>query len=268
MAILPLYDFFVFNGQLTPASKFIPSENEGGIYEVLRIINGLPLFFEDHVKRFHQSSEISGKKLPFTFEEIKNCISELVYKNEITEGNVLVSFKNNLKIFFIPHKYPNEIQYHKGVTCGLLYAERINPNAKVFQTEVRRQANNLIARNNYYEVLLVNHQSIITEGSRSNVFFIKGEQFFTPATEKVLPGITRKNAILCATKLGFPVIEEEIRADKIAGFDAVFVTGTSPKILPVRGIGDHKFETGNKALRKLMEEFNQLISTYIKNAQQ
>ena len=42
-----------------------------------------------------------------------------------------------------------------------------------------------------YEVLLVNRDGVITEGSRSNVFFIKSGEVYTPPTDAVLPGVTR-----------------------------------------------------------------------------
>lgn len=267
MALLPIQTYFSFNSVLKPVIEFVPSENEGGIYEVLRVVNGVPLFLEDHLKRFYHSAEIAKRKIPFSKEEIVQILEDLIVANAVEIGNILISFKSNLKAFFISHNYPSESEYLKGVKCGIFYAERQNPNAKVFQTTVRQQANKIMATNSFYEVLLVDKNKMITEGSRSNVFFIKDEKIFTPAANKVLLGVTRKKTIYCAQQLGIDVVEKAISIDELNGFEAAFITGTSPKILPIKQVDSHCFNVENKELRALMLEFENLVKDYIKNAQ-
>lgn len=267
MALLPVYNYFIFNGTLTPVDKFIPSENEGGIYEVLRVVDGIPLFLEEHLNRLYHSAKISGKTIPASFSDIQTFLNQLIQKNGVREGNVLISCKNTLKAFFIPHNYPSIKQYTEGVRCGILHAERMNPNAKVFQTTVRKQANKLIAQKAFYEVLLVDSNNHITEGSRSNVFFIKDKRIITPKAEKVLPGITRQKTIECASELGFSFVEKELALTELPKFEAAFLTGTSPNILPVRCIEENEFSVTNEVLRKLMKQFDCMTKEYIKNAQ-
>jgi len=264
MALLPIHKYFCFNGELQPVDEFVPSENEGGIYEVLRVVKGIPLFLKDHMDRFHRSANIAGKTIPFSVSEIQEMLHRLIDKNQVGEGNILISCKTNLKAFFIPHKYPDEQQYSQGVLCGVLRAERENPNAKVFQTSVRQQANKLIAENNFFEVLLVDHEERITEGSRSNVFFINGNEIITPLAKQVLLGITRQKALECAQKLGLMVTECDVHVNDLASFDAVFITGTSPKILPVKQVAEFQFSSSNSILRSLIHCFDTMIADYIK----
>ena len=146
MALFPIHHYFIFNGKLKSISEFIPSENNGGIYEVLRVVKGVPLFFEDHLLRFYKSAEIAGKSVVYSESEIRNFLNLLIQNNKVSEGNLLISCKTNLKIFFIPHNYPSAKKYEEGVICGVLQAERENPNAKVFQTEVRERANEIILK--------------------------------------------------------------------------------------------------------------------------
>lgn len=267
MALLPIYNYFVFNGKLAPVAEFVPSENEGGIYEVLRVVNGVPLFLEDHLKRFYHSAEIAGKSILFSNSEIQSFLKQLIKHNLVQDGNILISCKTNLKAFFIAHKYPTTIQYEQGVSCGVLHAERVNPNAKVFQTTVRQKADKLIAENSLYEVLLVDQEKFVTEGSRTNVFFVKDNSIVTPEANKVLLGITRQKTIQCAAELGLSIIEKEVSIENLAEFEAIFLTGTSPKLLPVKSIGRLEFNTDNLVLRKLIEQYNFKIQQYIKNAQ-
>lgn len=266
MALLPIHKYFVFNDQIWPVEKFLPSENEGGVYEVVRVVEGVPLFWEDHMQRFQQSALLAGKDIPYESAKIHELISELILKDKVQYGNILISVKTNLKAFFIPHRYPDKMQYKNGVECGLLFAERSNPNAKVFQTNVRQEANRLMANNLYYEVLLIDHNKCITEGSRSNLFFIKGKELITPPAQQVLVGITRQKTIECAKEMKCRVVEREIKLTELEDFDCGFITGTSPKVLPISRVNGVEYELNNKRLRGLMDSYDQMIINYIKNA--
>jgi len=263
MALYPLHKYFVFNREMRPVQLFIPSENEGGIYEVLRVSQGVPLFLEDHLDRFFQSAKIAGENILFSTQQIETLLNELIQKNNVFNGNVLLSCKENLKAFFIPHVYPSDEQYKTGVTCGLLEAERNNPNAKLFQTTVRMQANKMLEEKGFYEVLLVNHTGNITEGSRSNVFFINGNKLVTPPAKQVLPGITRLKTIQLALDSGLTVSEKDIPIKNLTSFSAAFLTGTSPKILPVKQVEKVLFNPQNEIVRALMQKYDSFTERYI-----
>lgn len=263
MAVIPIHKFFVFNDEIRQTEVFIPGENEGGIYEVLRVVNGIPLFLEDHFKRFYNSAHLAGKSIHFSENQINLFLKNLIEKNEVAIGNVLISCKINLKMFFISHIYPTTEMYRNGVSCGILKAERENPNAKVFQTSVRQRADKMLAENGFYEVLLADYFDRITEGSRSNVFFVSGKELITSPCTKVLLGITRQKTIQLAHDLNIPVIEREVNFNELQQFDAAFITGTSPKILPIKKIDSFTFNHQNKIVRQLMKKYNELIAGYL-----
>jgi len=263
MKLFPIHKYFIYNDTVCSNSEFIISENEGGIYEVLRVLAGVPLFLEEHVDRFYHSAEIAGKKVIFTKEQITDLIGKLINANKTSEGNILLSCKNNLKAFYIPHKYPSGEMYKNGVTCGILKAERTAPNAKVFQTEVRIQSNKLIEEHGYFEVLLVDHLGRITEGSRSNVFFVKKNELITPPGNEVLLGITRQKTIELANQLNIAFKEEDVYYERLIDYDAMAVTGTSPKILPVRKLEGNTFDVNNNIIQNLMDVYDKLILNYI-----
>lgn len=264
MALLPQHKFFVYNEKISPVSEFISSENEGGVYEVLRVERGVPLFLEDHLERFFHSAEIAGKTIRFSGEQIKQFLDRLIESNNVEFGNILISCKENLKAFFIPHNYPAPELYINGTTCGILHAERKNPNAKVFQTNVREQANQLIQEKGFYEVMLVDHAGRITEGSRSNVFFVKDDVLITPPGNEVLLGITREKTILLAKMLGLEFCEEDVYFDELNRYSGSFITGTSPKILPINKIQDFHFDPGLKIITGLIKGYENLIQEYVK----
>lgn len=266
MALFPKHNYFLLNGKIKPIPEFIPAENNGGIYEVLRVFGGVPLFMEDHLLRFYKSAGIAGKTIIFSEMEIRNFLKLLIQRNKVSEGNLLISYKSNLKIFFIPHNYPSEKKYEEGVICGVLEEERENPNAKVFQTSVREKANEIILKHGFYEVALSDKHGRITEGSRSNLFFVKGHKIITSPGNSVLLGITRQKTIALMKKLEVDFEEKEVMLKDLHLFDSVFITGTSAKILPVKKIGEISFDPQNEIVQRLITAYNLLIGEYVKNS--
>ncbi len=264
MALLPAYKYFCFNGEILPVDQFVAAENEGGIYEVLRVVHGVPLFLEEHLQRFYNSAKLAGKPIGYTPGQIHWFLKQLIEKDGVESGNILLSCKANLKAFFIAHNYPTIEQYKQGVKCGVLHAERANPNVKVFQTSVRQMANKLITDHAFYEVLLIDRKGRVTEGSRTNVFFVKEDKIYTPKANKVLLGITRQKTLECARQLGLKIKEKNVEYCHLKDFDAIFLTGTSPKILPVSNVEDFSFEVKNEILQQFMKKYDLMIGEYIK----
>jgi branched-chain amino acid aminotransferase len=268
MIHIPLHSWFIHNEDIRPNTEFKPPRKTGGVYEVIRVAEGVPLFLEEHLERFFNSARLAGTVIRFSGDEISGLLTQLIRRNEVAEGNILLLCKRNLKAFFIQHKYPESRWYISGVPCGLLKAERKNPNAKVFQTNVRQMADDLIQKKGLYEVLLVDHHENITEGSRSNVFFVSGDKLLTPPGYEVLLGITRQRTIQLAKDAGIPVAEVDIALKDLPSLQAAFITGTSPKILPVSQIGNCSFDPMNPVVQELRVAYNRLIDDYIASHRQ
>jgi branched-chain amino acid aminotransferase len=263
MAFEPENKYVLINHEVLPIAETEIPDNEKGIYEVVRVIDGIPLFFEDHYKRFHTSAEIAGIKLDFVEEEIFTLLLKLISKSEVIAGNIIITKDKNLVAHFIRHNYPTDEMYRQGADCKLLFAERPNPNAKVLHTEAREKANKMLAETGCYEVLLVDHNGNVTEGSRSNVFFAAGDKVYTAPGSHVLLGITRQKAVEVAKSLKIQVVEKEIHFTELQQFDAAFITGTSPKILPVRQIDSVNFDIPNKEVARIMRRYDIMIDEYI-----
>ncbi len=245
---------------------FIQSDKT--IYEVIRVIDGVGLFLEDHFDRLRNSVKLQNVDFQINFSTFKNNLSELISKNSCHTGNVKFILSDEhgeprWAYLFIPYSYPSANEYEQGVATQFLFAERQTPNAKVIQSGLRERANAAITKFNLDEVLLVDNSGLITEGSRSNVFFVKSGVFYTAPGSMVLEGITRNKVIACIHSLGFELKEEAIHYSAIAEFDTAFLTGTSPKVLPVKSIGTAIFDVNNLYVEKLMASYNQKIQEYL-----
>lgn len=263
MTFLPIHNYYLLNRRILLLESYATQQNQKHVYEVIRITEGVPLFFEDHLSRLHQSAQLAGLKINLSPAEIRQSIFELIKANKVDRGNIYLAYDNHLTAFFISHKYPDAQMYRQGVCCGILPAERNNPQAKVLQANVRKQADDLIATAGFYEVLLTNRHGYIMEGSRSNVFFVEGNSLITPPAAGILLGVTRKKILELAVGLGFQIKEEMVHTDDLGRFQAAFLTGTSPGVLPIRQINHVNYHPDDQVVQKLITAYAELVSQYI-----
>ena len=263
--------FFLKDDSLIPSKDFnIHFLYEGvNVYEVIRITDGIPLFIDDHCARFYAS--LKGKEINFhcNTDIMKEKVHILIQANKLTIGNIKIVYhftdqrESFLILYPIEYYYPDKEEYKKGVSCALLNEERPDPTLKNWRPAFKEKIKKLRDLKGVYEIILVSENNIITEGSQSNLFFVEKNKIITAKAERVLAGITRKYVFSICNANGIEIIERDFKIDDIRGFDCAFLSGTSPKILPVRYIEDIKFNPHNFLLSKLMIEYNSLIEKYI-----
>ncbi|MFH5837198.1 aminotransferase class IV [Proteiniclasticum sp. C24MP] len=252
------------NNSLVNVRDFSYRLSRKNVYEVIRITDGTPLFLEDHLERMNQSLEILQMDFRKSKEEISNLIHLLAKKNGIKDGNVKILINHgpvtHFYMYFIPHVYPDRISYLEGIRTGTMEIERKNPNAKVIDPGYKTRVTEFIEENGIYEALLVNSDHEITEGSKSNVFFVLNQTLYTPPLKDVLGGVTRKRILDIAAELKMNIAEEAVPVTDLPRVEAAFISGTSPKILPISSIDDMELSSSDHPMvKKLMAAYEQKI---------
>ncbi|WP_430810091.1 MULTISPECIES: aminotransferase class IV [unclassified Carboxylicivirga] len=251
-----------FNATIAP--------DEVCVYEVFRIQASTPLFLDDHLNRLTHSLKTAGKVSPVRISMLPRRLQVLYTANNINDGNVKLDlrFKNNgdayFLAYFIPARYPNEAERKEGIVCTLQYDERTHPTAKIYNASIRNKANDIIAQEHVYETLLVNHRHALTEGSRSNLFFIKDDTLITAKEQEVLPGIMRQQIINCALELKIKIVYRSLPMDELPVMEAAFISGTSPRLLPIRRIDEHPFQANHPLLIRLRDSLEERITMQLK----
>jgi branched-chain amino acid aminotransferase len=265
-------NLFIRNGQLIPVEAFDNSifNRPHYIYEVFRVIDGVALFLEDHLERLYSTVALSGFSSKVVPDDFVEQVYRLIEANQLQIGNikVVVLTEDEISgqeflIYVMEHHYPTDADFELGVALGLHRGLRLNPNAKVMDTELRSNTNVAKQQNNVFETLLVDHDNCITEGSRSNVFFVKGDELVSPPMQDILPGITLKHVLLLCHQLGIAVKEEKVAVSRLPEFDGVFITGTSRKVLPAFRVEEFTYTTGLPVIRRLQEAFNNKVAGYV-----
>src|SRR5664280_1239779 len=239
---------FMLNGTLQPVELFDKSLVYEGdsIYEVLRMVKGNPIFFPDHMERLVTSVKLQKKETLADASSLRKDIISLARSDKKREANLKIVFnynngKTNCLLYFIEPSYPSETQYQKGVKGILFNAERKDPESKVINHKLRSSIYHKLILESGYEAILVNENNLITEGSRSNIFFLKGETLVTAPDNVILNGITRKHILQICSEHKISVEFSCVSVDDLREYDAVFMTGTSPMVLPFNCIGDKYF---------------------------
>jgi branched-chain amino acid aminotransferase len=233
-------------------------------YEVIRTRNGIPMFFDDHMKRLLEGIatryDISGNVV----QEVRDGLDHLTGAELFDEINVrvAVSFTGqeySVHLSYIRSFYPPESMIREGAHLILYHAERFDPGVKILNDRLRLSVSQALQKKDAYEALLVNHDGYITEGSRSNVFFVTSDnKIYTAPDSMVLAGITRRHVTAMCRKEGIELVYEAVRADGIALFQSAFITGTSPMVLAARSIEDTKYGPFSPVIEKLRQAYSAL----------
>lgn len=235
-------------------------------YDVLRVINAKPLFAKDHFIRLKNSVLSVNPKIIFSEEIFKSEIFKIIKTDKIKNGNIktqIIIDKQNqsysVECKQIPHQYPTVADYRLGVDAMTYKFTRDNPHNKIWNQGLREITNKMIIENKVYEVLYINDKNCLTEGSRSNLFFINENELISAPASEILLGVTRKFILEEAERTGLTLIEKAININEIDNYNSAFISGTSPKILPIKKIGKKEFDVNNLKLRLLMQNFDKHI---------
>lgn len=265
------FKYFSKNGKILPIEEaVIPISNIEyqygfGVYENIRVHEGIPYFLDDHIERLAESARVIGLQHSFQETDIKKSVTDLVKKNGAGTYNLkvlLIGGKNpELYILCFNPLFPDKKLYKGGANFITYEYERPFPHAKTLNMLESYLAYKDAEAKGCYDALLINSKGCITEGTRVNFLLLRGRTLVSPPESEILLGVTRKAVLKVAEENGFSLEEHEIRFSDVITADDVFVTSTSSKIIPVRSIDGHALATAPDVLRELMGLFDEFLKS-------
>ncbi len=251
---------FILDGTLRDAVSFDNAlVYEGNsVYEVIRMVRGNPVFFNDHIERLYSSVRHIDEEPLADLLTLRKDLMRLVKTEKRKDINLKIVFNYNEGInhclaYFIEPLYPTAEQYKSGVKGILFHAERKDPESKLINHKLRSSIYHKLILEGGYEALLVNEEECITEGSRSNIFFLKDDILVTAPDETILNGITRKYILDICREKRIRVKFDCVSVGDMESYEAVFMTGTSPMVLQFYCIGDIYFNVRVPLIGRLRE---------------
>ena len=241
---------YYVDGQFVPATDaVIPVDDLAimrglGVFDLLRTLDGKPLFLEEHIMRLEDSARRIGIALPWPRAELMRLVMEALHRNSFKESNIrIVVTAGSSPDFLTPQGKPRLLilvtraptlpseWYTDGVKIITFFSERNIPGAKsidyVPATIALRQAGDQDA----IEAVYVDRNGWVLEGTTSNLFAFFRDTLVTPK-RGILSGVTRKAVLELAAKMG-PVDLRDLSLTELLMADEVFITGTNKMIVPV-----------------------------------
>lgn len=237
------------------------------VYEVFRVFRHKPLFLDGHLDRMFNSTELLGFDKPYSPEQIRAHLFELLDTEPERIGNIKIRLswwpEPVLEIGYIPHIYPTEKEQTEGVKVATFHAIRNTPNIKLWNAALRARTSQALKELGVFEVLLVNEEGNITEGGRTNHFYVKDSVLCTAPVSSVLPGITRQKVIDAAGILNIRMIERYLPESEAGAVDEMFTSGTSAGVQPVAMVNGIRLPEGKPVTLKLQQVYNLMVEKEI-----
>lgn len=285
--------FIYLNGKLVPEEKALVSVFDhgflygDGIYETMRSYRDIVFLIDEHIKRLFRSGNLIRLKIPRSEEEIKKSIYRTLKKNNLKDAYIRLSIsRGSGEIGLDPelckeptfviitkrfNEYPEEL-YRKGVTVSIVNTRRNAPEALNPKIKSLNFLNNILAKieakeAGTYEAIMLNYRGYLTEGTITNIFFVKRGSIFTPSIEAgILDGITRDLIIRVAERNGKNVKEGLYTPEDLYSADEAFITNTTLEILPVIKIDKNVIGKGipGSVTKDLHRRYREEVERYLR----
>src|SRR5690242_414802 len=235
-----------------------------GVFEGIRAYEtprGTAVFrLTEHIDRLANSAQLLYMELPYTRDELKTAVWDLIGANGLPEcylrpiaffglGQLGVSTRGNpvdVAIMSWPWgTYLGEEALRNGIRAKISSWQRIGPDVIPHVAKATGiYLNSMLAvmeaqRGGYDEAILLTDEGYIADGSGENLFLVKDGTIYTPdLSASILPGITRDTIIQIAQDLGHTVVEKQLIRTDLYLADEVFMTVTAAEVTPLREIDD------------------------------
>ncbi len=232
---------------------------------------------DDHIARFQNSAKLLGVKLPYTHDELKQIIIDLIKKNKPDTDSYLRPFAyvgntelgpnlHNVTMDFALYMIPLKeyMPVDKGLSLCISKYRRIPGDAIPSRAKASGgYINSALARaeanaGGYDEAILLRENGNLSEGSAENIFLVKDGRVITPAPdEDILEGITRRSIIQMCQDMTIDVEQRPVHRDELFTADEIFLTGTGCQVAWVAKVDDRQIGEGKigPVTKRLQDKF-------------
>ena len=238
----------------------------------LNVFEGIPCYWneeqeqlyafrlDDHYRRLMRSLKLIQINCPYSKEEMKKALIDVVMANEYSEnlsirqtifvdgfGSWSSDEPADMFVAPIPKSGISKEYNKKGLHCCVTSWRRISDNnlsprikcgANYINSRVgQREA----LRNGYDTCIFLNEFGKVAEGPGSCFFMFKNGKLITPMlTDAVLESITRDTIITLAKEIGIDVVERTIDRTELYTCDEAFLCGSAMEVTPILSIDRYK----------------------------
>jgi len=237
---------------------------------------------EDHYRRLKESAGILCMKFPYSLEEFSEIITTVLNKSNWRQNVYLrpVIYKSDLDLsprlhnvgdsFFI---YAIALDDYLDTQKGLNVC--VSSWVRIHETQIPTRAkasggyiNSALAKSEalqhgYDEAIFLDLNGNISEGSASNIFFVRNGVLVTPdLSSSILEGITRRTIMELAQELGVEVVERSVSRSELYTAEEAFFAGTGVQVAWIKSIDNRQI--GNGKIGSLTQRLQSLFFEIVK----
>ncbi len=94
------------------------------------------------------------------------------------------------------------------------------------------------------DCLVLNSQNRVADSTIANLFYIRQEQFYTPAlSEGVVAGVMRRHLLEALPRAGYTVHQQPVTREDLLTADEIFLTNALKGISPVRSLQGNSYQS-------------------------
>jgi len=243
-----------------------------GLFESMRACNQKIICLKEHLQRIKDSSKSISLKFTYNMKKLEEDIKKLVKINGIKDAYVRLTLWKTEKateifIFTRVYKPYSSQQYQKGF-CACVSSFRqaedsllakIKATSRILYQLSFREAKD----NGFDEALILNNSGYLTEGTRSNLFFVKEGIISTPAFScGCLDGITRRVIFGLAKKEDLEITEGNFTLQDLYYAQEAFLTNSLMGVMPLVSVEKHLIGGGRRG--KISEFFMKKYGSLLK----
>lgn len=237
-----------------------------GVYEVSRFIGRRPVRLGEHLQRLEESCALLGIKGAPAAEDWRRIIARLLDDSGIPHDDAFETIlyqqvsrgaapRSHL---FPPASTPPSCVAYFRIKPAYTAKQRSGGVALISQPDERWNRCNIksvcllpsvLAKQaahdaGGFEALLV-RDGIVTEGSSTNAFCVRGGKILThPDGPRILSGVTRGLAFDAAALAGIEVVLQPVTFQEYIAADEAFLTSTTMNVMPVTSVDGKPIATG------------------------
>lgn len=267
------------NGEYIPKEEALISVDDrgflfaDGVYEVTSFYEGVPFHYDEHVARLRRG--LSWLRIDYDVEQLEEIHRRLLVDNGVDTAETSIVYLQitrgvaprahpfpttpvppTVYLYAKAWQRPSAEVWQKGFGAVTVPDRRwaradiktiaLLPNVLAYQAAIDGGVTDAIQVRDGFAL----------EGAHTNLFGVFDGTLVThPATNVILPGITRGVVLDLARRNGIPVDERPILVEELAEADELFFTGTTTEVRPTvqvdgRPVGDGTVGPVTQALAK------------------
>ena len=237
-----------------------------GLFEMLRVFNGRPFRWRQHLKRLQHGAEFLKLKIPFQADALRGFVEQLVARNKMPDALLRLTLSRGIGV----RGYSPKGAEHPTLVMSLHAAPAApasspsKPGAaaasrwKLITSSIRLPAGEPLAQFKTCnklpqilaraeadaagadEALLLNTEGFVVEAASSNLFWIEGDAVCTPPLASgILPGVTRAVILEICDSLGIKTRESRVTSEELKRGQSIFLSLSSWGVIEAESLDGH-----------------------------